>query len=243
MESLEEEKRGFGGWWIPFEIAEITGFHIYQMFLWAEIHAFSMNGNKCFIKNETFAKRFGVNNNTITKSITALKAKNLVTQIGFDGRRRYLVANNPPSMNTTQKDKQTHTKRRGTAKRVAASPQKEVAASPQKESINIKDKVKINMEDSLKESFYKDLSKFCKKEELSEEGKKERMNLIQEELLNSKEWHKRVIRRFEIGQQSVEFNLKKFCNDIWAKDDFYKPIDKIKNHFLNWLANKIEKKA
>jgi hypothetical protein len=94
-----------------------------------------------------------------------------------------------------------------------------------------------------KKKLYIDLSKFCKKEALSEEEKKERMNLIQNELLNSNEYHSKVIRRFSIKQQAVQFHLRKFLDDIWAKDDFYKPIGNIKTHFINWLAIKIEKTA
>lgn len=95
MGSLKEYNIEFTGWWIPVEISKITGFNVIQMFLWAEIMALSKGENGCFIKNETFAKKFGVNKNTITKNIAVLKAKGLVTQISFDGRNRQLVAKYP----------------------------------------------------------------------------------------------------------------------------------------------------
>ena len=84
--------RDFKGIWIPKEIWLATDLTTFEKLLLAEIDSLSTEDN-CFASNEYFANFFDCQPNTITRGISKLKELGYVSEVGFDGRKRYLKSN------------------------------------------------------------------------------------------------------------------------------------------------------
>lgn len=85
---MEEQKRDFKGVWIPKSVVENENLTLVEKWLYAEISSFEV----CYMTNETLAKRCGVGERTISRSIKKLKDLGYVVDTGFNGRKRELKA-------------------------------------------------------------------------------------------------------------------------------------------------------
>ena len=91
---MEEQKRDFKGIWIPKEIWLNTELTTTEKILYSEIDSLN-RGKGCFASNEYFAEFLKVKERAIQSALAHLKELGLIVQIGFDGRKRALVAINP----------------------------------------------------------------------------------------------------------------------------------------------------
>lgn len=83
----------FTGIFIPVEILEHSDLTMLEQMLLSWIDAlYCKEHGGCFAKNEYFAERLKVKENTIVKALTSLRQKNLVEDVSFDGRRRVIRA-------------------------------------------------------------------------------------------------------------------------------------------------------
>ena len=82
----------FKGIWIPKEIFSLIDINEFEKMLLSEISGLANNGI-CFASNEYFAKLFGKDERTISRAISKLKNRGYVSEIGSDGRKRYLKSN------------------------------------------------------------------------------------------------------------------------------------------------------
>lgn len=84
--------RDFKGIWIPKEIWLAKDINYFEKILWAEIDSLSGEDN-CFASNEYFSEFFDCRVETISRAISKLKELGYVSEVGFDGRKRYLKSN------------------------------------------------------------------------------------------------------------------------------------------------------
>lgn len=83
----------FTGIFIPVEILEHPDLTMLEQLLLSWIDAlYSKEHGGCFAKNDYFAERLKVKENTIVKALTSLRQKNLIEDVSFDGRRRVIRA-------------------------------------------------------------------------------------------------------------------------------------------------------
>lgn len=84
--------RDFKGIWIPKEIWLATDISYFEKLLWAEIDSLSTEDN-CFASNDYFAEFFQCRVETVSRGISKLKELGYISEVGFDGRKRYLKSN------------------------------------------------------------------------------------------------------------------------------------------------------
>ena len=77
--------------------------------------------------------------------------------------------------------------------------------------------------------------------ELDNESKKEFLELIKAEFKTANEWYNSVARIKHITISETETQFSCFLKDLILKDDYYKGIKKIKEHFVSWINISIEK--
>lgn len=83
----------FTGIFIPVEILERSDLTILEQLLLSWIDALYCKSHKgCYAKNEYFAIKLKVKENTIAKALTSLRQKNLIEDVSFDGRNRVIRA-------------------------------------------------------------------------------------------------------------------------------------------------------
>ena len=82
----------FKGLWMTKEIIALTDIGDFDKMLLSEISGLATNGI-CFASNEYFATLFNKDERTIQRSIAKLKARGYISEVGFDGRKRYLKSN------------------------------------------------------------------------------------------------------------------------------------------------------
>ena len=63
------------------------------------------------------------------------------------------------------------------------------------------------------------------------------------ELLNSDRWIEDNARILKLTTTSVKDHLSTFIDEIYLKDDYYKPIHEYKKYFVNWLKLQLTKKS
>ena len=81
-----KQQRQFKGLWVPVEILELDMTAIAKL-LWADIHSFT-GKESCFFKcNETVAREYGVSQRSISRAVSELKERELIT-VQSDGRLR-----------------------------------------------------------------------------------------------------------------------------------------------------------
>jgi hypothetical protein len=90
-------KQQFRGIWIPKEILDLEDLTAKEMMLWAIINSLSNEKNSCYASNMYFAKRLKTTEKFIQALLKSLKDKNLIKQVAFDGRKRFLqvILNKP----------------------------------------------------------------------------------------------------------------------------------------------------
>lgn len=83
----------FTGIFIPAEVLEHPDLTMLEQLLLSWIDALYCKNHKgCYAKNEYFAERLKVKENTIAKALTSLRQKNLIEDVSFDGRNRIIRA-------------------------------------------------------------------------------------------------------------------------------------------------------
>lgn len=83
----------FTGIFIPVEVLEHPELTMLEQLLLSWIDALYCKDHKgCYAKNEYFADRLKVKENTIAKALTSLRQKNLIEDVSFDGRNRVVRA-------------------------------------------------------------------------------------------------------------------------------------------------------
>ncbi len=83
----------FTGIFIPVEILENKDLTLLEQMLLSWIDAlYCHEHNGCYAKNEYFAEKLKVKENTIAKALTSLRQKGLVIDVSFDGRNRVIKA-------------------------------------------------------------------------------------------------------------------------------------------------------
>lgn len=80
----------FKGIWIPAAIWEHPSLSMHGIILWATIDSFCSPVKDCYCSNEWLAKRLGITERAVQRLIAQLKEIGLLSQVGFDGRMRYL---------------------------------------------------------------------------------------------------------------------------------------------------------
>lgn len=90
---MNEPKPRFTGIFIPAEILEIEELSFSEKFLLSWVDAlYCKTHGGCFASNEYLAKKLGVKENTVVKSLTKLRKMKLIEDISFDGRIRVIKA-------------------------------------------------------------------------------------------------------------------------------------------------------
>lgn len=87
--------RAFTGWFIPVELVQDHKLSPMEAMLWAEIYALSRRPERCTASNEHFMEQFGKSESSIQAILAKLRFKGLISDLGFDGRSRRMVANCP----------------------------------------------------------------------------------------------------------------------------------------------------
>ena len=82
----------FKGLWIPKEIIKLNDIGDFEKMLLSEICGLASNGI-CYASNEYFSTLFNKDERTIRRCISKLKECGYISEVGFDGRRRYLQSN------------------------------------------------------------------------------------------------------------------------------------------------------
>jgi hypothetical protein len=83
----------FTGIFIPVEVLEHPELTMLEQLLLSWIDALYCKSHKgCYAKNEYFAQRLKVKENTVAKALTSLRQKKLIEDVSFDGRNRILRA-------------------------------------------------------------------------------------------------------------------------------------------------------
>lgn len=83
----------FTGIFIPVEVLEHPDLTMLEQLLLSWIDALYCKTHRgCYAKNEYFAERLKVKENTIAKALTSLRQKNLIEDVSFDGRNRIIRA-------------------------------------------------------------------------------------------------------------------------------------------------------
>lgn len=82
----------FKGLWMSKEILALTDIGDFDKMLLSEISGLSTNGI-CFASNEYFSTLFNKDERTIQRSMSKLKDRGYISEVGFDGRKRYLKSN------------------------------------------------------------------------------------------------------------------------------------------------------
>ena len=93
MEFQDEPKREFKGIWIPKEIWLDNSLSANEKVLYAEIDSFTSNDKACYISNEYIANLLSISKTNASKTLNSLIKKGYVVVEKFDGRRRYIRAN------------------------------------------------------------------------------------------------------------------------------------------------------
>ena len=87
-----KEDRVVKGIWIPIEIWDNETLSMTDKHVYAEIDSFCGDGKSCFAGNEWLAQKLHISESSVRSSIAKLKKMELVEQVSFDGRKRYLKA-------------------------------------------------------------------------------------------------------------------------------------------------------
>ena len=86
-EGLEREVKGL---WIPIDFWQNKELTILEKCLLAEIDSLDKKGKGCFASNDYLGSFLGVSNKTIANLLVKLRKSGYITDVGFDGRKRYL---------------------------------------------------------------------------------------------------------------------------------------------------------
>jgi hypothetical protein len=92
------------GVWIPFQIWTMEIGPTPKM-LWATIRSLSKPNKPCFASNEWLAERMQVGERQIRRMLADLRELGLIHEVGFDGRRRLLMAVCPAEVMSGQTGK------------------------------------------------------------------------------------------------------------------------------------------
>jgi len=84
--------RDFKGIWIPKELYFNDTLGWTEKLLLIEIDSLDQDKG-CYASNDYFSTFLGVTNTRVSKMISKLKKRGLITQAGFDGRKRFLRSN------------------------------------------------------------------------------------------------------------------------------------------------------
>lgn len=82
----------FKGLWMSKEIISLNDIGDFDKMLLSEISGLATNGI-CFASNEYFSTLFNKDERTIQRSLSKLKDRGYIEEVGFDGRKRYLKSN------------------------------------------------------------------------------------------------------------------------------------------------------
>lgn len=85
-------ERSFTGWFIPVELIQDYDLSASEAMLWAEIYALSRRPEKCTASNEHFMAQFKKSESAIQAMLLKLRLKGLISNVGFDGRVRRMMA-------------------------------------------------------------------------------------------------------------------------------------------------------
>lgn len=88
-------ERSFTGWFIPVELIQDYDLSASEAMLWAEIYALSRRPEKCTASNEHFMAQFKKSESAIQAMLLKLRLKGLISNVGFDGRVRRMMAMAP----------------------------------------------------------------------------------------------------------------------------------------------------
>lgn len=222
------QERRFTGFFISAELINDKRLNWTDRIVFSEINALETNEKPCYASNEHFAKMLDVSERCIRTSINKLKEFKYIKYEGFDGKNRYLRVvkqggSKLPSMEVNFRE--------GGSK----LPDDTLYNSFENTSESVARTREANAD-------YKNIVLGCSTD-LTIEQQKERMNIIQKELINSNDFKERIARRFGLKKEAINELIVKFLNDIWAKEDFYKPLSDVKKHCVSWIGLKTERKA
>lgn len=88
-------ERSFTGWFIPVELIQDYDLSASEAMLWAEVYALSRRPEKCTASNEHFMAQFKKSESAIQAMLLKLRLKGLISNVGFDGRVRRMMAMAP----------------------------------------------------------------------------------------------------------------------------------------------------
>ena len=81
------------GIYVPIEIWEDRSLTWNEKVLLMEVDSFTSKGRECFISNEYIADLLGVSVNRASTTLSGLIKKGYITQVKFDGRKRWIESN------------------------------------------------------------------------------------------------------------------------------------------------------
>lgn len=223
-----EQTRRFTGFFISAALIEDSRLNWTDRIIFAEIDALETPENACFASNKHFADMLNITERSVINSINTLKACKYVYQDGFNGRVRQLRV-------SPEAGSLLHGRRE-------VNFTADVKHTSPRYIINLFENTNESDARTREASDFKNILLGCSKN-LSLEDQKERMNLIQKELFNSNDFQERIMRRFGFKKEAIEPMIVNFLNDIWAKEDFYKPLSEVKKHCISWIGARTERRA
>ncbi|MFT5736865.1 MAG: hypothetical protein ACI9SG_001210 [Maribacter sp.] len=87
---MKAADRNFQGIWIPKRIYLNREVNWYAKILFLEIHSFTQHGKECYMSNKYISTFLKISERQVSRYVTELKTVGWITEISFDGRRRFL---------------------------------------------------------------------------------------------------------------------------------------------------------
>lgn len=98
----------------------------------------------------------------------------------------------------------------------------------------------INTEEKT-QSKRKEIKGKEKKENEIKKSDEQIFSDLKEKIFNSNVWIEDISRNYKISLPVVLKNLEEFLNELRLKEDFFKPLNEVRRHFINWLKVILEK--